>query len=93
MTIRSALFWILAACCILAELAILRSVFFGRAATFLENSGQARATPRPNRTAEIVWGVIPAVGLLLVLYLTWRAVDAPRPSAAAVTHGGVSIGA
>jgi heme/copper-type cytochrome/quinol oxidase subunit 2 len=93
MTIRSSLFWVAAACCILAELAILRSAFFGRAATFQQTPGQTRATPRPNRTAEIVWAVIPAVGLLLVLYLTWRAVDAPRPPAADVTHGGASIGA
>ena len=31
MTARSALFWIAAACCVVAEIAILRSLLFGRA--------------------------------------------------------------
>jgi hypothetical protein len=32
MTIRSVVFWVAAACCVVAELAILRSLLFGRAA-------------------------------------------------------------
>jgi heme/copper-type cytochrome/quinol oxidase subunit 2 len=89
MTIRLALFWIAAACCVLAELAIVRAVVFGRAGG---SDQSASGTARPNRHAEIAWAVLPAIGLLFVLYLTWRAVDAPRLPAANVTLG-ATIGA
>jgi heme/copper-type cytochrome/quinol oxidase subunit 2 len=94
MTIRSALFWVTAACCVFAELAILRSLLFGRAreAEAKDSMGAARAA-HASRPADIAWAILPAVGLALVLYLTWRAVDAPREPAATISHSGATIGA
>jgi hypothetical protein len=77
-TIRSALFFIAAACCVVAELAILRSLLFGsaRAAERQSAASGIRATSRSPRPVEIAWALLPAIGLIFVLYLTWRAVDA-----------------
>jgi heme/copper-type cytochrome/quinol oxidase subunit 2 len=81
--IRSALFWIAAACCVFAEVAILRSLLFGRARRAeAQHAASASRVRRTTRPAEIAWALLPAVGLLFVLYLTWRAVDnrpAPGP--------------
>ena len=95
LSLKTALFWVAAACCIVAELVILRSLLFGRArdAEQLPLTGALAAAPRARRPVEIAWAIIPAVGLLFVLYLTWRAVDAPRAPAADVTHTGATIGA
>jgi heme/copper-type cytochrome/quinol oxidase subunit 2 len=93
MTVRSALFWVAAACCVLAELAILRSLLFGRArAAEQSGTGQFAAATRARRPAEIAWALLPAVGLLFVLYLTWRVVDVPSSPAADVSRSGVSFG-
>ena len=94
MTVRSALFWTAAACCVLAELAILRSLLFGRARA-AEQSGSSplAAATQARRAAEIAWAILPAVGLLFVLYLTWRAVDIPPSPAADVGRSGVVFGA
>jgi hypothetical protein len=77
-TIRSALFWIAAACCVVAELAILRSLLFGNARDAerqiaASGPGAVSRSPRP---VEIAWALLPAIGLIFVLYLTWRALDA-----------------
>lgn len=92
MTIRIALFWIAAACCVVAELAILKSLLFGRAARADRLEGRPVTAPRPKRETEVAWAILPAVGLLLVLYLTWRAVDAPLTPPADANHGGVVTG-
>ena len=94
MTIRSVVFWVAAACCVVAELAILRSLLFGRAraAEARDSMGGARAA-HASRSADIAWAILPAIGLALVLYLTWRAVDAPRDPSASATHSGVAAGA
>jgi heme/copper-type cytochrome/quinol oxidase subunit 2 len=94
MTIRSMLFWVAAVCCVLAELAILRSLLFGRAraAEAMDSMGAARAA-HASRSVDIAWAILPAIGLALVLYLTWRAVDAERDPSANVTHSGVAAGA
>ena len=89
-TIRIALFWIAAACCVVAELAILKSLLFGRAARAARRDGLPAVTP--NRAIEITWAILPAVGLLLVLYLTWRAVDAPLTPLADANRAGVVTG-
>ena len=68
-------FWIAAVCCVVAEVAILRA------------TATARYVPPPDpnlpavrRPVEIVWAVVPAVALALVLWLTWLAIHAPRPT-------------
>ena len=77
-TIRSALFWIAAACCVVAELAILRSLLFGSARDAERQSAAVgtRGASRSPRPVEIAWALLPAIGLIVVLYLTWRALDA-----------------
>jgi heme/copper-type cytochrome/quinol oxidase subunit 2 len=93
MSARSVLFWIAATCCTIAELAILRSVLFGRARIAEQHTASdGPRIARASRSVEIVWAVLPAVGLLFVLYLTWRAVETPRDSRTNVTQGGASIG-
>ena len=95
MTLRSTLFWVSAACCVVAELVLLRSLLFGRAreAERQAAKGAPASVPQTRRPVEIAWAILPAIGLMFVLYLTWRAVDAPQPSAADVTPGGATIGA
>lgn len=75
MTVRTALFWMAAACCVVAELALLRSLLFGNARD-AERQNAARgisASSRSRRPVEIAWALLPAIGLIFVLYLTWRA--------------------
>ena len=93
-TVRSALFWLAALCCVFAEVAILRSLLFGRARDAeQEHASSPSRVPRTRRPVEIAWALLPAVGLLFVLYLTWRAVE-PRPAPAAdVSRVGATIGA
>jgi len=87
MTVRLALFWIAAACCLLAELAILRSLLFGRAREAEQQplTGALARASRASRPVEIAWALLPALGLLFVLYLTWRAVEVPQAPAADVS--------
>jgi hypothetical protein len=93
MSARSVLFWVAASCCIIAELAILRSVLFGRARMAEQhNASDGSQIARASRSAEIAWAVLPAVGLLVVLYLTWRAVEIRRDSRTNVSRVGASIG-
>jgi len=90
-TIRSALFWLATACCVFAEVAILRSLLVGRARA-AEQQHAAGASPfmATSRATEIAWALLPAVGLVFVLYLTWRAVDARPAPAADVTRIGAT---
>lgn len=94
-SVRSSLFWVAAACCVVAELAILRSLLFGRARDAEQKplTGALAVAPPTRRPVEIAWALLPAIGLLFVLYLTWRAVDAPSRPAADVTHSGAMFGA
>jgi heme/copper-type cytochrome/quinol oxidase subunit 2 len=62
------IFWIAAAICILSEIALLRSAFMPRASEAAPASSRARGV-------EMLWAVIPAVGLVLLLAATWRAVN------------------
>lgn len=62
------IFWIAAAICIVAEIALLRSAFF-------PGASETRAPAHPARGTEMLWAVIPAVALMLLLAATWRAVN------------------
>ncbi len=77
-----ATFWVAAVACLVAQVAIVRSVLVARAPAREAHSGAGPAgPPAPRRAAEVAWAVIPALGLALVLVLTWRAVQAAAPSA------------
>ncbi|HMA21744.1 MAG TPA: hypothetical protein VKO87_13130 [Gemmatimonadaceae bacterium] len=61
------IFWIAAALCVIAELAILRSAFMPR-------PGSDAPVPQAPRGTEMLWAVIPAIVLAVLLAATWRAV-------------------
>jgi heme/copper-type cytochrome/quinol oxidase subunit 2 len=84
------LFWTAAVCCVVAELVLLRSLLFGRARAAEQEHAR---DVHMSRSVQIAWAVIPAVGLLFVLYLTWRAVDRPKAPSVDLGHSGVTIGA
>jgi heme/copper-type cytochrome/quinol oxidase subunit 2 len=74
------LFWLSVACCALAQFFIIRSVGAARRA-----SAPAAAMPRQRGALEMLWAVLPAVGLAVLLVFTWRAVrsasaDTPPPT-------------
>jgi heme/copper-type cytochrome/quinol oxidase subunit 2 len=62
-------FWCALALCVVAEVAILRSVFAPRRLS----DKTASSVPHSPRGTEILWGVIPAIALAALLFATWRA--------------------
>jgi len=70
------LFWIAVICCVVAQIAIARSTLGASAGRVEPRPG----VPRPRRSIEIAWTVLPAVGLALVLFMTWRAIHTPAVS-------------
>ena len=85
------LFWLSVACCALAQFFILRSVGASRRA-------RAGAVPFTGGRGimEVVWAVLPAVGLAVLLVFTWRAVRSnghpgvPMPLASPVQRVGLA---
>ena len=74
--IAGAVFWIAAALCLVAQVAILRAMF---SAPHPEASepGASMHVPIANRPMELVWAVLPALVLGLVLWFSWQAIHAP----------------
>jgi hypothetical protein len=68
MTFRltDAIFWFSAACCAVAQVAILRSVILAPQAGGPSSSSMRR------RVTDIVWAILPGVALFAVFLLTWR---------------------
>jgi heme/copper-type cytochrome/quinol oxidase subunit 2 len=64
------IFWIAAALCVIAELAILRSTFAARRAT------KSDLVPSASPRGELAWAIIPAVALGVVLTATWQRIEA-----------------
>lgn len=69
--LRLNLFWLAVICCVVAQIEILRSAL----RTPPASDGPV---PAPPRWSEVVWALVPAVGLALVFVFTWRAVEAHR---------------
>jgi hypothetical protein len=67
-SLADAIFWIAVACCVIAQLAIVRSAFVSPARV---PDGQPASTGR--RIAEIAWAVLPGIALGFVLVATWHA--------------------
>lgn len=63
------LFWLSVACCALAQVFILRSV--GASRRVPEGT---TGLPRQRGVMEMLWAVLPALGLVVLLVFTWRAV-------------------
>jgi hypothetical protein len=73
--LREAIFWIAAALCVVAEIAILRSMFRGSRTTSPDRSPSVDAdVPRARAIGETVWALLPAIALAVILTLTRGAV-------------------
>ncbi|HET6700938.1 MAG TPA: hypothetical protein VFH14_03990 [Gemmatimonadaceae bacterium] len=74
------------ACVIVAQVFILRSAL-GTAVIDHEDAH----VPRPRRSAEIAWAVLPAIALMLVLWATWQesraTIEPPAPMPGHAGHG------
>ena len=69
--LREVIFWIAAALCLIAEIAILRSMLRGSRSVTPDRSPAADAdVPRGRPIAEVIWAVLPAVALAVILVLT-----------------------
>ena len=73
LSLADAIYWIAVACCVIAQLAIVRSVLISPARV-----PDSKPTSAARRFVEIAWAVLPGIALGFVLLLTWRAM-----------HGGV----
>jgi heme/copper-type cytochrome/quinol oxidase subunit 2 len=67
-SLNSALFWIAAACCAIAQIALIVSAV--RAP--MTGSAESASVRMPGRASEIAWTVVPAIGLAVLLVFTWR---------------------
>ena len=80
------MFWAAVVCCVVAEVAIVRSAALARGRSGAAPDG-ARL-PSVRRGAEVMWAVLPALALAGVLAWTWRemrargAADRAVPSSA-----------
>ena len=72
------MFWLSAASCVVAEVAIIRATLRVSGDSAIEGSA---ALLRPRRWLEIVWVVLPAIALAALLLGTARAIFAPHAGA------------
>ncbi len=71
------LFWLSVVCCTIAQFFIIRSVRGTR-----HVPEPSAGVPRSRDSVEFVWAVLPAIGLVVLLLFTWRAM---HPAAGAAT--------
>ena len=78
MTAKVIVFAVCVAACVVAHVAILRSVIRSRGAA------ADPGVPRPKLVVEVAWALVPAVALAFVLTATWARLQdragAPAPS-------------
>jgi heme/copper-type cytochrome/quinol oxidase subunit 2 len=79
-------FWIAAACCVVAQLALVRSAI--RSPMTGASDMEVRM---PRRWSEVAWTIVPAIGLVFLLAATWRAMHQPEmthemPNVSAIHH-------
>lgn len=68
-TIANAIFWVAAASCVVAQIALIVSAIRSP----MPGSADTAAMPMPRRATEIAWTIVPAIGLAVLLVFTWRA--------------------
>jgi heme/copper-type cytochrome/quinol oxidase subunit 2 len=66
---RSILFWSSVACCLVAQVLIVRSVLGARTLP-----GPRPELTRSRGAVEVLWAVAPAVALGVLLWFTWQAI-------------------
>jgi heme/copper-type cytochrome/quinol oxidase subunit 2 len=69
LTFANGLFWVSVACCLVAQLFIVRSVLGAR-----HVPNPAAQVPRARGSVGFLWAIAPAIGLAVLLVFTWRAV-------------------
>ena len=79
LSFATGLFWVSVACCLIAQLFIVRSVLGARHLPSPEAT-----VPRARAALELFWAVVPAVALAVLLVFTWRAVQAHQASRTSV---------
>jgi heme/copper-type cytochrome/quinol oxidase subunit 2 len=72
------LFWMSVACCLVAQVLIVRSVVAARALPAVRPE-----LPRARGSVEVMWAIVPAVALAVLLFFTWRAIQTNRATRAA----------
>ena len=77
------IFWIAAAACVIAEIAILRFSFAG------QRANKSELVPVAARSGEIAWAIIPALALVAVLFATWQRVEARGNHMQMMDHSGM----
>lgn len=70
LSLADLIFWLAVACCLVAQVAIVRAALTAPA----RRAEGGADVPRPRRPIEIAWTVIPAIALALVLVATWHAI-------------------
>jgi heme/copper-type cytochrome/quinol oxidase subunit 2 len=79
------LFWISVACCLVAQVLIVRSVLAARGLPAVRPE-----LPRARGSVEVMWAVVPAIALAVVLFLTWRAIGGEARGAAPAATAAVA---
>jgi heme/copper-type cytochrome/quinol oxidase subunit 2 len=76
------LFWLSAACCLVAQVLIVRSVLAAR-----RLPAASAEVPRARGGVEVLWAIVPAVALGVLFFFTWHAIEGHEArSAAAATQ-------
>jgi len=75
--LATALFWLSVACCLVAQVLIVRSVVAARGLPAARPE-----LPRARGSVEIMWAVVPAIALAALLFFTWQAIGGQRRDAA-----------
>jgi hypothetical protein len=83
--VNESLFWVAAAVCALAEVAIVRGAISGighrggvpSASSAPRPTTMGRSPKAPRAGGELVWALIPGLVLALVLVWTWRTMHSP----------------
>lgn len=81
--LAEAIFWIAAAACVVAEIAILRSTYAARRVV------KSDLVPSASPGGEVTWAVLPAVMLVVLLAATWRKIEAREAHMRAMDHSGM----
>lgn len=76
-----AIFWIAVACCLVAQVAIVRSSLVSPAQAPTSDDWGGGRTSAARRGLEVCWAVIPGIALALLFIATWRAMHGASSSA------------
>jgi uncharacterized membrane protein len=63
-------FWLSVACCLVAQVLIVRSVLAARRILAVRPE-----LPRANPQVELMWAVVPGIALAVLMLFTWRAIQ------------------